>query len=118
MTQPLENNVAQEFDELMAADFDEGDVVAFIKRHLLSEEHRHLMFIRNVSIEDVLNGRVEGDQSIYDVLFLDWNAKLRGARSRRFGGGFPVVACPRCLQKNRLPIGGGLARCGKCKAIL
>jgi len=58
--------------------FDTGEeyTVAAIKQHLLSEEHRKLLYDRKLSIEDLLNGRVEGDQTIYETIFADWNTKL------------------------------------------
>lgn len=53
-------------------------VVSAIRQHLLSEEHRQEMFNRNVTISDVLNGRVEGEdaEEFTGRLFADWNAKL------------------------------------------
>lgn len=54
----------------------EGDTVGVIKRHLLTAEQWRKMSARTLSIEDLLNGRVEGDQGIYDEVFGEWNAKL------------------------------------------
>lgn len=51
-------------------------LVAAIKRHLLTEDQRRRLYDLRLSIEDLLNGRVEGDQGIYDEVFDVWNAAL------------------------------------------
>jgi len=53
-------------------------LVAAIKRYLRTPEQKAILDARDISIEDVLNGRIEGaDQDdIYNMLFNDWNAKL------------------------------------------
>ena len=64
-------------------DFKEGFdkeeyLVAAIKRYLRTPEQKAMLDARDISIEDVLNGRIVGaDQDdIYNTLFEDWNAKL------------------------------------------
>src|SRR4051812_14915063 len=59
-----------EFDE-------EHYLVEAIRRHLLTEVQREEMHNRRVSIEDLLNGRVIGDHSLWVVIvFAAWNEKL------------------------------------------
>jgi hypothetical protein len=57
---------------------DERYLVNAIRNHLLTEEQRQQLFQRNISIEDILNGRVQGEDSeeFSNRLFSDWNAKL------------------------------------------
>jgi len=55
---------------------DECYLVTAIKKYLLTEAERKRLFERDVSIEDLLNGRVEGDQGIYAEMFDAWNALL------------------------------------------
>jgi Trp operon repressor len=54
----------------------EEHTVRIIKQHLLTPDQRAKLAARFISIEDLLNGRVEGDQGIYDEIFSVWNAKL------------------------------------------
>jgi hypothetical protein len=56
---------------------DERYLVAAIKLHLRSPEQKRWLDANDISIEDVLNGRVEGGtpQEVLDM-FEDWNAKL------------------------------------------
>ncbi len=71
--------IPQEVLEDFKEGFDKEEyLVAAIKRYLYTSEQKQLLDARNISIEDVLNGRIEGaDQdSIYNMLFDDWNAKL------------------------------------------
>jgi hypothetical protein len=55
---------------------DEPYLVAAIKKYLRTPEQKAIMAARDITIEDLLNGRVEGDQSIYDSIFKEWNATL------------------------------------------
>ncbi len=55
---------------------DEHWVVAAIKKHLLTEEQRKLMFEADISIEDLLNGRVQIGSDLVTKIFNEWNAKL------------------------------------------
>jgi hypothetical protein len=50
------------------------DVLA-IKKHLLTSEQRQTLFDLNLSIEDMLNGRIGGEQRVY-AIFDQWNEKL------------------------------------------
>jgi len=56
----------------------ESYLVAAIRQHLITEEQRRELFNRNVTIEDMLNGRVEGEdaEEFTGRLYADWNAKL------------------------------------------
>ncbi len=53
-------------------------LVQVIKKHLRTEDQRKLMFEHDFTIEDMLNGRVEGEEADAEVdpIFADWNAKL------------------------------------------
>lgn len=68
----------EEFARFDQPDTEERDTIPFIKRYLLTEEQRVRLFHRDVSIEDLLNGRVENDPdaSFVSEFFADWNAKL------------------------------------------
>ena len=70
--------------------FGEQYLVDAIKKYLLTPEHKALLNSKDISIEDVLNGRIEGDdlQYIYKMLFDDWNPKLKanGLPERCFFG--------------------------------
>lgn len=75
--------IPQEVLDEFRKDYDEGNweeeyLVLFIKKYLRTPEQKALLDARDISIEDVLNGRIEGaDQDgIYNMLFEDWNAKL------------------------------------------
>jgi hypothetical protein len=52
--------------------------VAAIKRHLLTNEQKNLMVIHDLSIEDMLNGRVAGEErnAIVAGFYRVWNARL------------------------------------------
>ena len=55
-------------------------LVAAIKKHLRTPEHREVMYKFDFSIEDMLNGRVEEDSDdiveARDKIFDDWNKTL------------------------------------------
>jgi hypothetical protein len=57
---------------------EEYQLVAAIRMHLLSEDHRLALFKRKATIEDLLNGRIENDPEgkFYQMFFDDWNCKL------------------------------------------
>lgn len=57
---------------------DEEYVVPLIKKYLRTPEQRAYLAAEDFSIEDMLNGRVEGDaqQNFVALTYLDWNAKL------------------------------------------
>lgn len=63
--------------------------VELIKRYLMPEALWALFAERHISIEDVLNGRVEGDdqQQLYDHIFHVWNSQL-GRRAFGLAGPF------------------------------
>jgi hypothetical protein len=64
---------------------DEPYLVQAIEKYLLTEEQRKLMFDHKLSIEKMLNGRVEGEeaQKAEEAIYAEWNAKL----------GFPHCGC-------------------------
>lgn len=57
---------------------EEEYVVPLIKKYLRTDEQRQQMNAYDISIEDMLNGRVEGEeaQNFTALTFLDWNQKL------------------------------------------
>lgn len=57
---------------------DEADLVADIRKYLLTKSQARELFSRGKSIEDLLNGRVSGDDldRIYSKFFDEWNNKL------------------------------------------
>jgi len=72
----------EEFRNFDQPDDEATCTIPFIKKYLLTEVQRAEMFRRNISIEEILNGRVEykGVNADYDAytreLFNDWNRKL------------------------------------------
>lgn len=64
---------------------DEEYLVQGIKKYLRTQAHTVTMFNHDFSIEDMLNGRVEGLAAQQDVerIFADWNAQLG---HKYFGG--------------------------------
>ena len=54
----------------------EEQSIDLIKRHLLTQEQRQIMFDNDFTIADMLNGRIPGDHTIYYNIFAEWNAKL------------------------------------------
>jgi hypothetical protein len=56
---------------------DESYLVAAIKKHLRTSAQKIWLDDHDISIEDLLNGRVEGDlmNEVRDI-FDDWNKKL------------------------------------------
>lgn len=63
---------------------EEAYLVAAIKKHLLTAPQRRRLYELDLTIEDLLNGRVEGDQSVYTEMFSPWNDTLGW---REFGSG-------------------------------
>lgn len=58
---------------------DEPNLVMAIKKHLRTEEQRKLMYEHDLSIEDMLNGRVIVSSPAYEAqrqILKDWNAKI------------------------------------------
>jgi len=55
--------------------YEEHYLVAAIKRHLLTDIQKKELAARDISIEDVLNGRTVYEQFITN-LFNEWNQKL------------------------------------------
>lgn len=65
----------EEFKE--AASQDEHYLVSGIRRWLLTESQRFWLYQRDISIEDILNGRIPGGNPIEVLeMYADWNAKL------------------------------------------
>jgi len=57
---------------------EEEYVVPLIKKYLRTGEQREMLSDVDYSIEDCLNGRVEGEaqQAFVNAMFAEWNAKL------------------------------------------
>jgi hypothetical protein len=57
---------------------EEEYTVPLIKKYLRTEQHRVMLNALDISIEDALNGRVEGQekQEFVHALFECWNQKL------------------------------------------
>lgn len=73
---PVWSEVVKFFKE--GAFDEEHHEVAAIKRHLRTPEQKSWMHDNDISIEDMLNGRVEGFEAQRDthVIFGEWNGKL------------------------------------------
>lgn len=72
-------NIPQDVLEDFRNGFDKEEyLVAAIKTYLRTPEQKQFLDSRDISIEDVLNGRIEGEDQdeIYEQLHADWNAKL------------------------------------------
>jgi hypothetical protein len=54
----------------------EHEVVRAIRKGLLSQEERQWMFDHDVTVEDMLNGRVENDPPEVHAMFVRWNEVL------------------------------------------
>jgi len=76
--QKLRVPIPQEEFHLFETAAGEEHTVAVIRSYLLTEPQRIWLFQRNISIEDILNGRVEGGLPEVAALFRDWNEKLGG----------------------------------------
>jgi hypothetical protein len=52
--------------------------VAIIKRHLRTDAQKAWLLTNDISIEDMLDGRVEGDDNMNktDAMFKEWNTRL------------------------------------------
>lgn len=69
---------AADWDEAKGYDSSEEQLILAIRRHLLEPAQRDGLHARDLTIADLLNGRV-GDvehQAYAASLFRDWNAKL------------------------------------------
>jgi hypothetical protein len=57
---------------------EEHYLVAAIKKHLRTDEQRKALAEADISIEDMLNGRVANEAAMFviDNIFNEWNAKL------------------------------------------
>lgn len=56
----------------------EPQAIGLIKKHILTEPQRQLLFEHNMSIEDMLNGRIAGEerQAVEATIYAEWNTKL------------------------------------------
>lgn len=63
---------------------DEEYVVPLIKKYLRTPEHKKMLDALDISIEDMLNGRVEGEEKheVVEAMFAVWNQTLG---YKRFG---------------------------------
>lgn len=73
---PLAGWTKQAWFEASGFGQDDKYLVAAIKLYLITDGQRFRLYQRGVSLEDLLNGRVEGDQGIYAEMFDAWNALL------------------------------------------
>ena len=57
---------------------DEQYLVQGIRKHLLTQEQRLMLYEADLTVEDLLNGRYGGDEqdAIVDRIYSDWNARL------------------------------------------
>jgi hypothetical protein len=98
---------------------DEQYEVAAIKRHLLTDKHRQVMTHYDLSIEQMLNGRVEGEvpQAASYSIYHDWNRQLGyyqfGGEGNRHGQPYPNYDAERRANSDMLwelvvtNVGGG-----------
>ena len=68
----------EEWEEAKGYNEAEHYLVDAIKRHLLTSQQHTFLSTHSISIEDMLNGRVEGyfEQTTCDQIFEEWNKKL------------------------------------------
>ena len=65
----------KEWDDITCQNQDQ--LVRAIRSHLLTEEQHIQMLLRELSIEDILNGRFrDSDEEFVNRLFEEWNAEL------------------------------------------
>jgi hypothetical protein len=57
---------------------EEADTVQIIRKQLLTQEDRKLMFDLDISVEDILDGRVEGEEAdeASKLIMKHWNERL------------------------------------------
>jgi hypothetical protein len=72
-TDPTPEQIAQYLQE--GVDDEEWEIEV-IKRHLRTSEQKAWMDKHDISIADVLNGRIRGDLDVEGMLFDNWNTKL------------------------------------------
>src|SRR5437879_148722 len=72
------SSIPYECCELLLIPGSESDVIPIIKKYLVTPDQRSWLGSEFISIEDMLNGRVEGDdnQTIISRIFAQWNEKL------------------------------------------
>ena len=67
----------EEWEEVAGGYQEEHYLVSAIRRHLLTPEQRQLLFEKDISIEDCLNGRIEGGTpSFVHEMYKAWNTTL------------------------------------------
>jgi len=68
----------EEWEEACGYFDKEEYLVAAIKKHLLTEDQKQILFNMNLSVEDLLNGRYPiGQGELIQHIFYDvWNEKL------------------------------------------
>lgn len=55
---------------------EEHYLVDAIKRHLLTDDQCDQLCSARISIEDMLNGRISGDNKLVETIFINWNEQL------------------------------------------
>lgn len=72
------NALGEAYDNLIQNYEEEYQLVNFIRRFLLTREQRDKLEEWDITVEDLLNGRIEGDFDgvKYNYFFEVWNAKL------------------------------------------
>lgn len=72
------NILGSMYDGLMRHYEEEYQLVKFIRQFLLTPEQKAKLEEWNITIEDILNGRIEGDLegTKYNYFFDAWNEKL------------------------------------------
>jgi len=66
----------QDLADVLENGDDEHYQVARIKQYLRTPEQKKILDEHDWSIENILNGRIEGDMSLINVMLQDWNKKL------------------------------------------
>lgn len=56
--------------------YEERELVAFIKQHLLTTPQEHWLHEKNLDLYDILNGRFHFGEGFITQMFEEWNAKL------------------------------------------
>lgn len=68
--------ISEEEFEYLTDGGEEGDIVKVIKDNLRTPEQKQGLFDRDLSIENVLNGRYRSDDGFVGGMLQDWNARL------------------------------------------
>ena len=76
----LSNNIGICYDDaisLIEGNWEESEVVHFLKQHLRTPAQKKILNDFDYSIEDMMNGRIEiQDISMINAIFDDWNSRM------------------------------------------